>query len=58
MTLTVVVMIIIGIIICVASFFVSEKLSNKGDNLHLNLMTVDDDYEFSERELRIIRRKI
>lgn len=58
MTITVVVMIIIGIIICVASFFVSEKLSNKGDNLHLDLMMVDDDYEFSERELRIIRRKI
>lgn len=58
MTITVVIMIIIGVIICVASFFVSEKLSNKGDNLHLDLMMVDDDYEFSERELRIIRRKI
>lgn len=50
-------MIIIGIIICLASFFVSEKLSTKEDNLH-NLMSVDDDYEFSDRELRIIRRKI
>ncbi len=58
MTITVVVMIIIGVIICIASFFVSERFSNKGDNLHLDLMTVDDDYEFSERELRIIRRKI
>lgn len=58
MTITVVVMIIIGVIICIASFFVSEKLSSKGDNLHLDLMMVDDDYAFSERELRIIRRKI
>lgn len=57
MTVTVIIMIIIGIIICLASFFVSEKLSTKEDNLH-NLMSVDDDYEFSDRELRIIRRKI
>ena len=58
MTVTVIVMIIIGIIICIASFFVSEKLTNKNDELHKNLMTLDEDYEFSERELRIIRRKI
>lgn len=58
MTITVVVMIIIGIIICVASFFVSEKFGHRESNIHLDLMTVDDDYEFSDRELRIIRRKI
>ena len=57
MTITVVIMIIIGIIICISSFFVGEKFSGKKDNLQ-NLMMVDDDYEFSERELRIIRRKI
>ncbi len=57
MTITTVIMIIIGIIICIASFFVTEKLNSKEESLH-NLMSVDDDYEFSERELRIIRRKI
>ncbi len=57
MTTTVIIMIIIGIIICLASFFVTEKFSKKEENLH-NLMSVDDDYEFSDRELRIIRRKI
>ncbi len=57
MTTTVVIMIIIGIIICIASFFVTEKFTKKEENLH-NLMSVDDDYEFSDRELRIIRRKI
>ncbi len=57
MTITIVIMIIIGIIICIASFFVTEKLNSKEESLH-NLMSVDDDYEFSERELRIIRRKI
>lgn len=58
MTITVVIMIIVGIIICVASFFVSEKISDKGNAVHSKLMTVEEDYEFSERELRIIRRKI
>lgn len=57
MTTTVIIMIIIGIIICIASFFVTEKFSKKEETLH-NLMSVDDDYEFSDRELRIIRRKI
>lgn len=57
MTISVIVMIVIGIIICLASFFISEKISNKEESLH-NLMSVDDDYEFSDRELRIIRRKI
>lgn len=57
MTITVVVMIVIGIIICMASFFVSEKMGKKEENLY-SLMSVDDDYEFSDRELKIIRRKI
>ena len=58
MTGTLIVMIIVGIIICIASFFVAEKFENKKEGLYSNLMSVDDDYEFSERELRIIRRKI
>ncbi|MBE5941072.1 MAG: hypothetical protein E7264_00895 [Lachnospiraceae bacterium] len=57
MTITIIIMIIIGIIICITSFFVTEKISSKEENLH-NLMSIDDDYAFSERELRIIRRKI
>lgn len=57
MTIPVIIMIVIGIIICIASFFVSERISNKEESLH-NLMSVEDDYEFSDRELRIIRRKI
>ena len=47
-------MIIIGIVICIASFFVTEKFNSKEENLH-NLMSVDDDYEFSEREIIILR---
>lgn len=58
MTVTVIIMIIVGIVICIASFFVSEHLSEKKENTYLDLMTVDEDYEFSERELRIIKRKI
>lgn len=51
-------MIIIGIILILASFFVSEKLTKKEDVFNVDLLTVDDNYEFSERELRVIRRKI
>ncbi len=58
MTVTVIIMIIVGIVICIVSFFVSEHLSEKKENMYLDLMTVDEDYEFSERELRIIKRKI
>lgn len=58
MTGSVVVMIIIGIILILASFFVSEKLTKKEENFSVDLLTVDDNYEFSERELRVIRRKI
>lgn len=58
MTISVVVMIIIGLIISIASFFISEKITKKEDNFNVDLLTVDENYEFSERELRIIRRKI
>lgn len=57
MTIPVIIMIVIGIIMCLASFFISEKIFDKEEKLH-NLMSVEDDYEFSDRELRIIRRKI
>lgn len=58
MTITVIIMIIIGMIICLASFFISEKWSSPKENAYSSLMSIDEDYEFSERELRIIRRKI
>ena len=58
MTSSVVVMIIIGIIFIFVSFFVSEKLAKRENNINLDLLKVDDDYEFSERELNIIKRKI
>lgn len=58
MTATVIIMIIVGIIVCLASFFVSEKIADKEDTIHSKLMNVEEDYEFSDRELRIIRRKI
>lgn len=58
MTGSVAVMMIMGIILILASFFVSEKLTKKEDVFNVDLLTVDDNYEFSERELRVIRRKI
>lgn len=58
MTVTVVVMILLGIAFVIASFIISEKLTKKEDSVKLDLMTVDDNYEFSERELQIIKRKI
>lgn len=58
MTLSVIVMIVIGFILIFVSFFVSEKLSKKEENFNADLLTVKDDYEFSERELRIIKNKI
>lgn len=58
MTGSVAVMMIMGIILILASFFVSEKLTKKEDVFNADLLTVDDNYEFSERELRVIRRKI
>jgi len=58
MTLTVVVMIVIGIIFIFASFFISESFSRKQDNFSADLLTVNDNYEFSEREKGIIKRKV
>lgn len=57
MTSSVVIMIIIGFILIFASFFISEKFA-KNENEELELLTIDESYEFSERELRIIKRKI
>lgn len=58
MTVTVIVMIMIGIGFVIASFFITEKLSKKEESYKLDLLTVDDNYEFSDREQQIIKRKI
>lgn len=58
MTVSVVVMIIIGFVLIFASFFIFEKKNKKEDNFNVDLLTVDEDYKFSERELAIIKRKI
>ena len=53
-----IVMCIIGTTLIIVSFFVSEKLSQKEKNFNIDLLTVNEDYTFSERELSIIKRKI
>lgn len=58
MTISVIIMIIIGLIFIFASYFISEKLTKKEENRNLDLMIIDEDYEFSERELNIIKNKI
>jgi hypothetical protein len=58
MTISVVVMIIIGLILIFASYFISEGLTKKEENFNADLLTVNEDYEFSERERNIIKRKI
>lgn len=58
MTPLIIAMIIIGIVFIVVSFFVSEKLTRKESDFNIDLLTLDDNYEFSERELQIIKRKI
>ena len=58
MTVTVVVMILLGIVFVIASFFISENLTKKESNRNIDLMTVEEDYQFSDRELQIIKRKI
>lgn len=58
MTVEIVVMIIIGLVFIFVSYFLSEKLTKKEDSKTLDLMAVKEEYEFSERELQIIRRKI
>ena len=58
MTVTVVVMILLGIVFVIASFIISENLTKKESNRNIDLMTVEEDYQFSDRELQIIKRKI
>ncbi|MCM1156916.1 MAG: DUF6115 domain-containing protein [Bacteroidales bacterium] len=58
MTSAVVVMMIIGFIFIFASFFISEKLMKKESDVNVDFLTVDENYEFSDRELKIIKRKI
>ncbi len=58
MTSSVVVMMIIGIIMIFSSFFISERFEKREDNFNIDLLTVNEDYEFSDRELQIIKRKI
>ena len=58
MTIPIIIMMILGIVFIFASFFVSEKLTKKESDFNIDLLTVNDDYEFSERELSIIKRKI
>lgn len=58
MTVTIIVMIIIGIVFIISSFFITEHFTNKEKSVNLDLLTIQDDYEFSERELQIIKNKI
>lgn len=58
MTVPIILMMIIGLILIIASFFVAESLVSKEETYNLDFITIDEDYEFSERELRIIKRKI
>ena len=58
MTSTVLIMIIIGVIFIVVSFFLTEKLSKKEENFNIDLLTVNDNYELSDRERNIVREKI
>lgn len=58
MTVPVSIMIIIGIIFIFASYFFSENFSKQDEYFNADLLTVKNDYEFSERERQIIKRKI
>lgn len=58
MTGSVVVMIIIGIVFIFASYFISESFTSKETSIYEDLMTVKEDYKFSDREIQIIKRKI
>lgn len=58
MTVPVSLMIIIGIIFIFASYFFSENFSKQDEYFNADLLTVKGDYEFSERERQIIKRKI
>lgn len=58
MTVPIIIMMIIGLILIIVSFFVAESFTSKEDSYDVDLMTIDESYEFSDRELRIIKRKI
>lgn len=58
MTAPIVVMIIIGIIFIFLSFFITEKIVSTNQTVDKDLLTITEDYEFSERELQIIKTKI
>ena len=58
MTVSVIIMIIIGFTLIFASYFVSESLAKKKEHFTSDLLAVRDDYEFSEREMGIIKSKI
>ncbi len=58
MTGSIVIMSILGVVLIIASFLVSEKLIKKENSFNIDLLTVNEDYEFSEREQSIIKRKI
>ncbi|MDD6072055.1 MAG: DUF6115 domain-containing protein [Clostridiales bacterium] len=58
MTVSVIIMIIIGLVFIFISYFISESLTKKEENFNADLLTVNDNYEFSEREMRIIKNKI
>lgn len=58
MTPTIIIMILIGIVFIFASFFISEKVIKQEKDEKIDLLTVNEEYEFSERELQIIKSKI
>ena len=58
MTVPIIIMMIVGLILIIVSFFIAESITSKEDSYNVDLMTIDESYEFSDRELRIIKRKI
>ncbi len=58
MTGAVVSMCLLGLALILISFFVADSSAGQSESFNLDLLTVNEDYEFSEREQSIIRRKI
>lgn len=58
MTGAVVAMCLIGLALILISFFISDSSVEQSESFDLDLLTVNEDYEFSDREQSIIRRKI
>lgn len=58
MTGAVVAMCLIGLALILVSFFISDSSVEQNESFDLDLLTVNEDYEFSDREQSIIRRKI